>query len=324
MVQRLSKKPISEGFELWDRGYLLGAMRLFMFKAETSPPFHLGPCLDAVAHMLARLEEKQDAKENFGYAAEKYDLIQQPIMAQIMTVKGMEVECGPQVALAEMTKCLQTIDPKREAKNVTDVRTRSGLGRAYHYHAELLWAVNPELNASQALADAQLAVELGWDRVHLAHWLLGTILAANGDTAAATAAFEKCISTNGNFIAAYEALIPIYHSSDPQRALALLDKAITLHPRSSFIRDKAFLLSTRGNDVEALRFLDEHIANPPHEETEALGVGGSTTCTLLKAKAIILADQGKLPEALSVAEEALRNTPGDEEAERLVSDIKAA
>src|SRR3989338_7765918 len=84
MAQRLAKQPLSEGFDLWDRGYILGAMRLFTFKAENAPPFQVGMILDAMGHLLCSLAEWEDAKENFNYAAEKYQLIQQPILAEIM------------------------------------------------------------------------------------------------------------------------------------------------------------------------------------------------------------------------------------------------
>lgn len=323
MAQRLSKKPISEGFDLWDRGYTLGAMRLFIFKAETSPPFQLGPCLDAVGHLLLALEESQDAKENFGYAAEKYDLIQQPVLAAVMNARGTEAVDGPAQALAALSAFLQEKDPNRQAHTLTDAKTKSGLARAYYVRADLAYKVDPQGNAHAALADAEYGVSIGWDRVHLAHYLVGNIKLALGDVAGAIAAYDACISANGNYLAAFEAIAPLVkQQGDRDRALNLLDRAIALHPRSALLREKAFLISECGDDNQALAFLDGLIANPPAEETEALSFGGSTVATLYKAKAAILADSGRLQEALVAAQEALKNLPGDEEAQNIVADIQ--
>ncbi|PHR11930.1 MAG: hypothetical protein COA40_09190, partial [Aequorivita sp.] len=165
MAQRLAKKPMSEGFELWDRGYHLGAMRLFIFKAETSPPFQLGPCLDAVGHLLLNLEEYADAKENFGYAAEKYELIQQPILAELMNVKGVEAMEGPASAVQRLQAYLSAADPNRGA-SAFDAKTKAGVARSFAYLAELYLKVDATAHAGQAIADAEYAVSLGWDRVH--------------------------------------------------------------------------------------------------------------------------------------------------------------
>ena len=323
MAQRLSKKPISEGFDLMDRGYGLGAMRLFIFKAETSPPFQLGPCLDAIGHLLAAMEEGADAKENFGYAAEKYELIQQPVLAHLMKVRGIEATEGPAAALQSLDAFLQETDAGRQAHTL-DAKTKSGLARGYYIRADLAFKVDPEANAAQALADAEYAASMGWDRVHLAHYLIGIIKLAVGDAAGGQQALEQCIATNANYFAAYEALIPSVKQSDRDKALQLMDAAIALHPRSALLREKAFTISECGNDVEALAFLEALIADPPHEETESLSFGGTTAATLLKAKAAILADGGNMEQALAAAEQATQASPGDEEAENIIADIKAA
>lgn len=322
MAQRLAKKPISEGFELWDRGYTLGAMRLFIFKAETSPPFQLGPCLDAMGHLLAAIGEGQDAKENFGYAAEKYELIQQPILAQIMTALGLDASEGPAAALPVIQNLIATSDPSRQAHEM-DAKHKSALGRAYYVRAYLLFSLDPEANAQAALDDAIYAAQCGWDRVHVAHFLIGEIKSQLGDAAGAVQAYENAIAANANHLESYLGLIGILSASDKPRALHYIDQAIAIHPRSALIRDKAFLLSELSGDNEAIQFLDAYIANPPHEETEALVMGGATSATLLKAKAAILADGGRLAEAAAAAQEALKLSPGDEEAERILADIQA-
>lgn len=322
MAQRLAKKPISEGFDLWDRGYHLGAMRLFIFKAETSPPFQLGPCLDAVGHLLLNLEEYADAKENFGYAAEKYELIQQPILAELMKIKGVEAMEGPMAALQQLNAFLVATDPNRGAASF-DAKTKAGVARSFAYLAELYLKVDGATYAGNAIADAEYAVSLGWDRVHTGYVTLGEAKQTAGDSAGALAAFERALQLCPNYLLAYEhAVFAAKQLGDKEKALALLNSAIAVHPRSALIREKAFLLSDLKGDSEALQFLDELIPNPPPEETESVTIGGgSTLSTLLKAKAAILADSGNFPAALEAAKKALDVNPGDEEAESIVADI---
>eukprot|EP00331_Platyophrya_macrostoma_P010726 CAMPEP_0176424998 /NCGR_PEP_ID=MMETSP0127-20121128/11154_1 /TAXON_ID=938130 /ORGANISM="Platyophrya macrostoma, Strain WH" /LENGTH=325 /DNA_ID=CAMNT_0017806129 /DNA_START=88 /DNA_END=1065 /DNA_ORIENTATION=+ len=324
MAQRLAKKPMSEGFDLWDRGYSLGAMRLFIFKAETSPPFQLGPCLDAIGHLLLNLEEYSDAKENFGYASEKYELIQQPVLAELMKLKGIEAVEGAQVALPQLVSYLNVTDPQRNAVTF-DAKTKAGVARAFAYLAELYLKVDAAY-VGNAIADAEYAVSLGWDRVHTGYVILGEARQLAGDFASALQAFEKAISLCPNYLVAYEhAVYCAKQLQDKTKALELLNAAINVHPRSALIREKAFLISDLGNDVEALQFLEELIANPPPEETEAVTIGGgSTLATLLKAKAAILADSGRMEEALAAAQKALEVNPGDEEAESIVADIQGS
>jgi tetratricopeptide (TPR) repeat protein len=326
MAQRLSKKPLSEGFELWDKGYYLGAMRLFIFKAETSPPFQLGACLDAMGHLLMRLDEGPDASENFGFAAEKYELIQQPVLAKLMKIKALDAESGPEAALGEINTLIKEHDAEGAADKFEDVKVKTALARSYHFRGELLLAMDPEKNAEAALKDAEFAAVIGWDRDHVAHFLVGSIRQQMGDELGAIASYEKAIARNGNCIAAYESLAAALLASEggKEKAIATLSKAIEMHPKSSLIRQKAFAMSESGNEVQALAMLDEYIKNPPHEETEALvAVSGAASATFLKAKAAIYADSGKMAEAQDAAEEAMKHNPSDEEAKQLLEDIKA-
>ena len=325
MAQRLSKKPISEGFDLMDRGYNLGAMRLFIFKAETSPPFQLGPCLDAVGHLLLGLEEYADAKENFGYAAEKYDLIQQPILAEVMRIKGTEAVEGPEVALPQLQSLIERLDAARQIHTSNDTRAKNGLARAYAYHAELLLKVDAATNAAKAAIEAEYSTVIGWDRQHTAWLTLGLARQQVGDLAGASAALDRAIQLNPNYLAAYESAIHVNKAlGQAQKLQQLLDAAIAIHPRSMLLREKAFALSDAGQDGEALTYLDALIANPPPEETDSISFGsGGTVATLYKAKAAILADAQRLPEALAAAKAAVEANPGDDEAAAIAGDIEA-
>lgn len=326
MAQRLSKKPISEGFDLMDRGYNLGAMRLFIFKAETSPPFQLGPCLDAVAHLLFGLEEYADAKENFGFAAEKYDLIQQPILAEVMRIKGTEAMEGPEAALPLVQALLARLDAGRQIHTSNDTRAKNGLARAYAYEAELLLKTDAAANAVKAAVDAEYSTTIGWDRQHTAWLSLGQAKLQFGDLAGAGQAFDRALQLNPNYLAAYEAAINVCKGQQDAAKLAtLLDAAIAIHPRSLLLREKAFAISDSGRDEEALAYLDNLIANPPPEETDAISLGsGGTVSTLLKAKAAILADANRLAEALAAAKAAVEANGADEEAAAIAADIEAS
>lgn len=320
MAQRLAKKPVSEGFELWDKGYALGAMRLFIFKAENSPPFHLGPILDAMAHLLAEIGEAQDAKENFQFAAEKYDMIQQPVVAKLMTVKGTEAVEGPNAALPLLNDLIAHVDAGRQAPSLTDAKLRTAIARAYHYRAALL---AEQGHVQDALNDATYAVQVGngsWDRIHLAFFTLGEIQLQLGNEAGAVESLTACLAACPHYLKGYEQLIPLVRA-DTQRSLNLLSRAIDVHPRAHFIRQKAFVLSDEGCDAEALEMLDSYIANPPHEEMEAFALAGNSVPAFHKAKAAILADAGRKQDALAAAHAALALVPGDEEATKLIADI---
>jgi tetratricopeptide (TPR) repeat protein len=302
-------------------------MRLFIFKAETSPPFQLGPCLDAVAHLLFGLEEYVDAKENFGFAAEKYDLIQQPILAEVMRIKGTECSDGPEAALPLVQALIGRLDPGKQIHASSDTRAKNGLARAYAYLAELLLKTDATANAVPAASAAEYSTTIGWDRQHTAWLLLGQAKQQFGDLAGAGQAFDRALQIAPNFLAAYEASINVNKGlkSEPEKLLKLLDAAIAIHPRSLLLREKAFALSDAGQDAEALAYLETLIANPPPEETDSISFGsGGTVATLYKAKAAILADGQKLPEALAAAKAAVEANPNDEEAVAIAQDIESS
>ena len=41
---------------MWDKDYMLGALRLFQCKLEVAPPFEQAACLDSVGDILAGIE----------------------------------------------------------------------------------------------------------------------------------------------------------------------------------------------------------------------------------------------------------------------------
>lgn len=324
MAMRLSKQPTSEGFALMDKGYNLGAMRLLTFKAENAPPFQLGACLEAIATITLRMGDGEEAQECFKNAADKYALIQQPVLASVMKIRGVEGVEGTEAALKLAEELIAECDPEGKTTELPDNKTKQNVARAYHLRGDLRMQMG---TIEGAIADAQIAAAMGWDRVFEAHHLLGVLHAHTGDTAAARVAFEKAIALNPNFLAGYEDLIPVLQKEgDAARdaLIAVLDKAIALHPRASLIRAKAFALSEAGKDADAITMLDQYIASPPHEETEALFTApGATACTFLKAKAAIWGDmEGKLGDAIAAVEAALEKAPGDEEATAMLKDLQ--
>nr|CCC92856.1 conserved hypothetical protein [Trypanosoma congolense IL3000] len=332
-IQRFSKTPIGEGFDLWDRDYLLGAIRLFLFKAETAPPFQVGPCMDATAEILMQMEEIEDAGEQFTAAAEKYSVTQQPQLSKLMKIKALECSEGPTVALAELTKFLD-----EEISSASAATFSPPVVRACAYQAELLLKTangqTPEV-VEKAIEVAKLSCNHQWDRVHRGYIALGDALTAGGRRVDAVKAFKDALEVSPNCLAAIERHISVLkdliaEGGDDARIkqlrtemLGLLSRAIDLHPRPTLIREKAFLLSETEGDEKALEFLEPLICNPPPQEADATNkCGGETIATLLKAKAAILADGGKLQEALTVAELALKESPGDEEAMSIVAELR--
>lgn len=332
MVQRYAKLPISEGYELWDKDYLLAALRFFTFKsdADGAPPFQIAPCLDATGEISLSLQGQDDARIQFGLAADKYQLIQQPVLAELMRIKITEATEGGAKALEQLQAYLKKMDPEHNGcGNKTDRKLKMGLARCYCYLSELLLSTTeeeePSAVAPEAVKAASLAVELGWDRVHCGHRALGDALDALGEFKKAKEAYSKAISLCPYYSEAHERLVDVCKSlkESPSAIIALLDKAIEVHPRASLVREKAFVISDMDGDAAALKYLDEQISNPPLEEMELGGqTGGPSLCTLLKAKAAILADGGAMKEALEAAEAAVAAFPSDEEAPRIVNDIK--
>ncbi|KAH9601468.1 hypothetical protein LSM04_002362 [Trypanosoma melophagium] len=323
MVQRFARTAISEGFDLWDKDYLLGAMRLFLFKGETAPPFQVGPCMDATGEILMQMEEYEDAAEQFTLAAEKYALIQRHDMAQLMRIKAAECTQGPEEALRQVTAYIS------EQREMTPA-----LARAHAYHAQLLLKTAKDVGAvaPEAVAAARLACDNCWDRVHVAHLTLGDALCAAGRPSEGCEEYVRAVEANGNCMAALERHMSVLRARLRDATdeavqgglrsdlLQLLDAAIALHPRPALLREKAFLLSETAGDAAALAFLDPLIRHPPPEEADA--AAAHTVATLLKAKAAILADSGSMGEALAAAEAALRESPGDEEAAAIVAEIQ--
>lgn len=332
MVQRFAKLPISEGYELWDKDYLLAALRFFTFKsdADGAPPFQIAPCLDATGEISLSLQGHDDAKMQFGLAADKYQLIQQPVLAELMRTKITEATDGAPKALEQLQAYLKKMDPEfNGCGSKPDRKLKMGLARCYCYLSELLLNTTEEEELSgvapEAVKAASLAVELGWDRVHCGYRALGDAQDALGELEKAKEAYNKAISLCPYYSEAYERLIEICKSlkESPSSIIALVDKAIEIHPRASLVREKAFIISEMDGDAAALKFLEEHIQKPPREEMELGGEsGGPSMCTLLKAKAAILADGGSMKEALEAAEAAVAAYPRDEEAPRIVNDIK--
>lgn len=337
MVQRFSKTSIGEGFDLWDRDYLLGAMRFFLFKAETAPPFQVGICMDATGEILVQMEEYEDAGEQFSAAAAKYTLIQKPELAKLMSMKAVECSQGPHAALDQVTGFLAEQRAALASGGMTPA-----LARIHAYQAELLLktaedGAKKEL-VTKAAEVARLACFSGWDRAHTAHVVLGNALRLLGRIDEAREEYAAAVRSNASCITALERhmdllKVLIEEAADEARVQALnndlrrlLDSAIALHPRSTLLRAKAFVLSETEGDAAALAFLDPLIQNPPPEEADAAGgvVVGETLATLLKAKAAILADGGNMDEALRVAEAALRESPSDDEAAAIVAEIRQA
>jgi tetratricopeptide (TPR) repeat protein len=326
MAQRMSKQTLADGFDLWDRGYVLGAMRLFTFKAENAPPFQVGQILDAMGHLLLSLEEFEDARENFTFAVEKYELIQQPILAKVMAAKAVEAIKGPEAAFELMAEAVKQFDGEKQSADATlKDKAKAPFGRMYQYRGQLLLALG---KTDEALADTKRAVELGFERVHIALVQLGQAEEDKGNAAGAIAAYKAALAKNANVISAYLPLALLLEKDDKKaEALEVLSRAIELHPRAIFIRQKSYLLSelSAGKEADALAFLDGFIKNPPHEEAESVfSAGGSSVGEMYKAKAAILADAGKLPEAKAAAQEALKLNKNDEEAVGLLAAIESA
>lgn len=335
MVERYKKTNISEGYDLWDRGYPLGAIRLFLFKSETAPPFQLGPCLDAIAEISLQLNGIEDAREQYVLAADKYQVLQQPVLAELMRTKMMAIVSGKAAALDRLQSYLATTDPDRNGGGgeKADAKTRGALARCYAYLSYLLLAVASEEGgedaesavAPQAVEAAQLAVSLGWDRVHLGYAALGDAYDALGDLDKAKEAFAKAVQIRPSYTLALENLVDVMQRLElpSEEIMPVLDQAIAAHPHAGMLRTKAFLICSAEGDTAGLAFVDDLLSKPPLEEAESIDkVGGRTMGTLLKAKAAILADLGRFGEALAAAKEAVAADPKDEEAAQVVEDIE--
>lgn len=340
LAKLYAKKPISEGYTLWDRDYLLAAMRIFTFKAEAAPPFLLAPCLDALAEITLQMRDYEDACEQFAIAAGKYQMIDQKNLADLMRFKMTEVSSSAEIALEQLRAYLKAEDPERNGGGggeAVDGKKKTALARAYAYLGDLILSSMDEDQpkesglVEQALEAAQLAVRLGWDRDHVGWVVLGDAYAAKEDYVKAKEAYGEALKKCPHYAKALERQVGIVevlaNSGDPTTTkaelLELLNQSIEVHPLANTFREKAFLLSEIQGDDAALAFVDGLIANPPQEEIDFIASSSKETLsTLLKAKAAILADAEKLDDALTAANAALDANPGDEEAKTIIRDIR--
>ncbi|KAK7202051.1 Tetratricopeptide repeat [Novymonas esmeraldas] len=338
-----AKKPISEGYSLWDREYLLAAMRVFTFKAEGAPPFVLAPYLDSVAEITLQMHDLEDAAEQFAIAAGKYQLIDQKVLADLMRFKVTEVSSSAEIALEQVQAYLAAQDPQRSGGgDGATAQTKSAFARVYAYLADLLLGSLDEEKTSgavltQARAAAELAVQLGWDRDHCGWLVVGDVYAASGDYEKSKEAYGKALQKCPHYAKALERQIGVLQQlvraadergdGDGKAALnaellALLTRSIDVHPLANTFREKAFLLSEMQGDEVALAFVSEMLEHPPQEEIDVVGSSSKeTTATLLKAKAAILADGDQLDAALAAATKALEVNPNDDEAKSIISDL---
>lgn len=338
-----AKKPISEGYALWDREYLLAAMRVFTFKAEGAPPFVLAPYLDSVAEITLQMRDLEDAAEQFAIAAGKYQLIDQKVLADLMRFKVTEVSSSAEIALEQVQAYLAAQDPQRNGGGEgATAQRKSAFARVYAYLADLLLNSLDEEPASgavltQARTAAELAVQLGWDRDHCGWLVVGDVYVASGDFEKAKDAYGNALKKCPHYAKGLERQIGVYQqlarSADERgdeagkaalnaELLALLSRSIEVHPLANTYREKAFLLSEMQGDEAALAFVADVLENPPQEQIDVVGSSAKeTTSTLLKAKAAILADGDQLDAALEAASKALEVNPGDEEAKSIISDL---
>eukprot|EP01060_Flectonema_neradi_P037164 TRINITY_DN739_c1_g2_i1.p1 TRINITY_DN739_c1_g2~~TRINITY_DN739_c1_g2_i1.p1 ORF type:complete len:391 (+),score=104.86 TRINITY_DN739_c1_g2_i1:76-1248(+) len=330
MIDRLGRKPLSEGFELWDRDYMLGALRLFQCKLEVAPPFEVAACLDAVGDILVGIEELDEALEHYNQAVDKYSMINKIMLSELMRCKAIELQedkGGAEAALEQVDKTLAAFDSRAaEGKSGEELLGEfksqgAAVGRLYQYRAELLASSK---RFDEALTAVDMAIALNCDRIHIAHGIRGDMLMELEKDDDAILAYEAAIAARPLFVAAFESLAKAYRSGGKDsKALEIIDKALEIHPKAVLIRDKAFVLSNMKQDDEALNILDTAIKNPPHEETETLSaVGGSvSSSTLLKAKAAILADLQRYEEANKELAIVLESDADDEEASLMRKDI---
>eukprot|EP00760_Papus_ankaliazontas_P003358 PhM_4_TR11572/c0_g1_i2/m.81396 len=319
MAVRLSKQPISEGYALWDKGFTLGAMRLFIFKAESVPPFQLAGCLDAIAHLMVEVGENEDAVDNFTSAAEKYEMIQNPVLGKLMRAKIFEAKGSAADAHTAAEAIISEYDADGTAAS-KDAKTKTALARVYCYLAEL----DATTKVDQAKTSLNKALELGWDRVHVGHLLKATLCVGSEDLDGALEAFNAAGAANANCLAAFEGAAEVLKmQSKFDEAVANLEKAIALHPRTTLVNEKAIVLSMGGKDAAALEFLDKYIADPPQEELDP-NAAPTRRSTLYKAKAAILADVEKFDEALEVLAKANEADAGDAEVASMIEGINAA
>jgi len=321
MIQRLSKKPLSEGYELWDKGYILGALRLFQCKLEGCPPFEVAPCTDAVGAILEIIEELDEAVEHYDLAAEKYDTIQKKVLGSLMRAKSAAAKGDPEGALKLCNEGLADHDKGAEIDQAKKFQYARLLMTRADLHAQ---AKNFEAGLKD-ITDA-IGLEPGYDKpgqaTHLAHYSKGLIYSDMEDFESADKAFTAAVGLRPEHFASWEALFRTKKElGQLAPAVDALDKAFALHGKAELVREKAFTLSEMGKDDEALEVCDKAIENPPHEETEAFTGPAESVAILHKAKAAILADAGNMDDAAKAIKDALTCDPQDPDAMRMSADI---
>ncbi|EPY38969.1 hypothetical protein AGDE_04960 [Angomonas deanei] len=336
-ADKYAKKQIEEGYNLWDRDYPLGALRLFIFKAESALPFQQGELLDAASELSVQLNGKEDAKETYAIASDKYRMVQQLLLSEMMTVKILEINEGTAAAIQAMEELIKKYQKTpEEIVALTDKKERAAYARAYLYLAEL-YLTHPsgveELPAEQltkAKEAAQLSTTVGkgvWERVHHAYNVLGDALEQSGDLQGAKEAYQSAVTLCPYYVECLERLIAVSEelsegTPGQEEHLLLLEALLRAHPSADRLREKAFLLSELQGDEKALAFIAEQLnEGPPQQEMESVGEASSNTaCVLLKAKAAILADSGRMKEALEAALQAKEADPDDAETAKLIED----
>ena len=315
MIQRLAKKPLSEGFELWDKDYLLGALRLFQCKLEASPPFEVAPILEAIATLLATLDECEDAVEHFVLAADKYDLIQKKHMAALMQAKAAELKEGLEEAVKLVNEAIASGNEEGNAKE------KMQLGCLYTYRADLhgvcflfgsfdlSWlglvlhphhtrTAHPQKsdNFAEGVKDCDKALELCPGRLvaddvrYITQHQKGQLLLMLNDAAAAENAFEAALSLRNIHFASAEELVALKKGMGKDRLFAV-DVQTKTHTH---------LTHTAKNDHEGtLEYIDKAFALHPKAD-------------LLRVKAFLLSEMGRDEEGLKVCDDGITDPPHEE------------
>lgn len=324
MIQRLGKKPMQEGFDLWDKDFVLGALRLFQCKLETCPPFEQAPCLEAIGTILYLIDETEEALEHWQLAMEKYETINKAPLVALMKARIAETQSGGGTTAA-LKVCAEALAATDGGEAPGDA-AKQNVGRLLLYRADLH---GKEENFSAAIQDCDKAASFGpgWlkagDSTFHAHFLKASLLNAQDRTEEAIAAVKEALKLRPEHFQSWELLSQMKQKDpvDVQGALDAIEKAFELHNKATLLRDKAFMLSELGKDEEAIKVCDDTIAKPPHEETEAMAGPAEAVGIMYKAKAAILADAGRMDEASAALKEALRNDPHDAEALRMSADV---